>query len=522
MTTKLSIPQTTILQNSVSVVKINWEIIHQIPGRLRIRISQLIWDGQYKNRLQRWLLKTHTITESRINGAAGCLIVSYKEDVVPEKVILDYLEQVIQLAAQEPEKDQVANEIEEQQASQNIGLSALAMAVALVGSPLEWPFLLTGGLILAASVPLWQRFSQTLIHQRQITVDFLDLLWLSAQLVGGNYLAASLALYLGTTAENLHQDKLQQLENELYVLFEQEDHKIHWLSEQQKFVPIRPEDKDNWLHSLEETELMQQVKPIAQGAIVPTLLISGGIGLLTNDLGRASALLPLDVGVSLRGVTPLAVVSALITAARTGVYIRNGRTLEKLAQIDTLVFAAKSFFALITTEKAVNTLDKIIEELDRRSFSFYVVINDEEEALKWTEQLKDLKNNLCFVEDGKQLDKFIEQLRHESRTIAWIDNTTGDDLTTLQAEVTISLANELYQSQADVILHNHDLYSLIYTLDLAKHTLITVYSSLAIAILPNLVAVSLGVAFGLNPIIAVMINGGSAILAELNSLNSTK
>jgi hypothetical protein len=39
--------------------------------------------------------------------------------------------------------------------------------------------------------------------------------------------------------------------------------------------------------------------------------------MVTGDLGRASAVLPLDIGVSLRGVTPLAVVSALTAGSAT-------------------------------------------------------------------------------------------------------------------------------------------------------------------------------------------------------------
>jgi hypothetical protein len=74
-------------------------------------------------------------------------------------------------------------------------------------------------------------------------------------------------------------------------------------------LPFPRQNREGWLDSVEKTELLQNLKPVAQGAIVPTLLLSGTLAMVTGDLGRASAVLPLDIGVSLRGVTPLAVVS---------------------------------------------------------------------------------------------------------------------------------------------------------------------------------------------------------------------
>ncbi|ACK68682.1 Cation transport ATPase-like protein [Gloeothece citriformis PCC 7424] len=521
MIKELTLPQSSTSQNGTHSRLIDWEIIHKIPGRLRVRIPQLIWDWEYQNRLQRLLLKTRAITESRVNRGGGFLIVSYPENTVAEWALLDYLKQVINLATQKKDTEVFTLETEKKSSWQSLGLPALAMTVALLGSPLEWPLFFTGGLVLVASIPLWQRFSQGFLDQGQINVDCLDILWLSAQLIGGNHIAGALALNLGVIAENLRRDRLEKLEQELYVLFEQQDEEIHWLSDHQHFAPVRPEDKNHWLSSLEETALIQQVKPIAQGAILPTLLMSGGVGLLTNDLGRASAVLPLDLGVSLRGVTPLAVVSALTVAARAGVYIRNGRILEKLAQVDTLVVSLKNLFPFKVNQPKLDGFIQIIEKLQQQSLSIYLVMDsDEWEGQEWVNSLKRIVNKVYIGLDSQNLEQLIEELHQEGKIIAWIDDTTGDSFTTDQADVTISLAKGGYESQADVILHNQNLESLAYTLNLARHTLATAYESLAIAIIPNLMAVSIGVIFGLNPIIAVMINGGSAILAEFKSLQS--
>lgn len=513
---------------------VEWEVIHEIPGRVRIRIPRLHWDAEYARRLQRSLLKTTAISESRINGPACSLIVSYAAQAVSATAIWDYLRSAIQAAGQEREPEP-AEEVEAgiEGIWPTLGLPALAMGVAMAASPLELPFLVVGGVVFAASIPLWQRVSEAVIGQGQVTVDCLDALWLSAQLLQGNGVAAALALNLAAVGESLRQSRLEQLEHELYVLFEQEDDEIHWLSDRQQFAPVPETDREGWLHSVEETELLQKFKPVAQGAIAPTLLLSGTLGMLTGDLGRASAVLPLDMGVSLRGVTPLAVVSALTEAARQGVYIRNGRTLEKLAQVNALAFTPESFPIIRTgvlpkaggreeTPELVvrdSSLPSFIQNWRNQGFSLHLIVKEEGESVRvWAARLGINSEFVHFVPDVAALECLGEQLRSQGKRVAWITDSGSNIPAAGDNEVVISLAQGEFEADADVILHDHDLQPLGYTFALARHTLSTAYESLGIATLPNLLAVAVGALWGLNPVIAALINGGSAILAELNSL----
>jgi hypothetical protein len=361
-------------------------------------------------------------------------------------------------------------------------MPALTLAVAIAAAPLELPFSIVGGIVLAASIPLWQRVSQALTSAGQVTIDCLDALWLSYQLLQGNNIAGALALNLAAVGESLRRSKLQQLEDELYLLFEQEDAEIHWLSDRQRFAPVPEADREGWLDSVEKTELLQNLKPVAQGAILPTLFLSGTWAILTGDLGRASALLPLDIGVSLRGVTPLAVVSSLTAAARQGVYIRNARVLEKLAQVDTLAFTRESFQDLITPELLVS----------------------------WGIP----SQCIYFATDAAAVEGLQEQLLRQGKRVAWITDSGSDCLAAREDQVVISLGRGDFAAAADVILHSQDLQPLGYTFALARHTLATAYESLAIATLPNLLVVAVGAFWGLNPVAAAAINGSSAILAE--------
>jgi heavy metal translocating P-type ATPase len=87
-----------------------------------------------------------------------------------------------------------------------------------------------------------------------------------------------------------------------------------------------------------DTRVEDYASKLANAAVLPTLLLSGAIFVLTRDISRALAPLHLDFGHALRIAIPTTVLSALTYAARNGIYIRSGRALELLARIDTVVF----------------------------------------------------------------------------------------------------------------------------------------------------------------------------------------
>ena len=182
---------------------------------------------------------------------------------------------------------------------------------------------------------------------------------------------------------------------------------------------------------------------------MPTLFLSILTGLLTNDLGPASAWLPLDLGVSLRGVTPLAIISALTTAARSGVYIPNGKTLEQLAQVDCLIFSSESFQSL-THELDIFSL---VQSLKERSPDLHIVTQNHQASLQsWAESLGISASNLHIVSESQEIDDIIQTLQSQGHKVAWVDDNTSEPLTPTTAPVTIFLARGEQEYQADVIL----------------------------------------------------------------------
>jgi len=474
----------TDTQETVKKDLVEYSIIHKIKGRLRLKIPCLSWDEDYAFNLEQLIIKSKIITEYRLNPAAASLVVSYNEESLHEAVILDYLETIIQTAAQQETIIDILSVKE-----QNLGFPMLAMFTAIVATPLELPFFLVGGLIVVAAAPLWQRLGKS--QNDLITFDSLDAIWLGAQLIQGNVIAGALALNLSQMGESLRQTQTKQIENELYRLFEQEELELQFSSKQE------------WLKSIEETELLQKVKPLAKNVILPTLVLGGLTGLMTNDLGRATAWLPLNLGLSLRGITPLAIVSSLTAAAESGVYIRNGKTLEKLAQVDTLLVSLDSLQTGDWTQVIPGDF----------TFGELHIVSLNELPTTWTDKLAIPDNNIHIISDAQEIDQIIQTLQKEGHKVAWVED---NQFKVTKSDLVIS------RSAGDVVFHHDDPKSLIDTLNLADETLATIYQSITLTTSLNLAAVGMGVILGLDPVITVLINGGAAILGEFNSLRLHK
>ena len=76
---------------------------------------------------------------------------------------------------------------------------------------------------------------------------------------------------------------------------------------------------------------------LADKAVIPTLAI-GGIGLATMGPFGAVAVLNSDFGTGIRMAAPLAMLSSLALCANKGILVKDGRALELMNEIDTVLF----------------------------------------------------------------------------------------------------------------------------------------------------------------------------------------
>ena len=76
---------------------------------------------------------------------------------------------------------------------------------------------------------------------------------------------------------------------------------------------------------------------LADKAVVPTLAV-GAVGMAAMGLGGAVAVLNSDFGTGIRMAAPLAMLSSLALCANKGILVKDGRALELMNEVDTVLF----------------------------------------------------------------------------------------------------------------------------------------------------------------------------------------
>ena len=388
-----------------------------------------------------------------------------------------------------------------------------------------------------------------------------------------------------------------------------------------------------------DTRVENYAAIIANQAVVPTLVVGTGVGLLTGDLSRAIALLTLDIGTGIRVSVPTTILSALTYAARNGVFIRSGRAIEILSRVDTIVFDKTGTLtqghARITDIKLTDTgvleaevlalaasaeqglthpvAEAIVRHAKEEGVEFsectdwdyrvglgvFAIINSqqilvgshrlmaqENISLDYLNEhypnLKSGSNSLVYVaangellgvilysdpprQESKDVIQEIKQqginpymlsgdvtrvaraiagelgiddekvyaeafperkvevvraLHDSGKVVAFCGDGINDSAALAYADVSISFAGatDIARETADIVLMEDDLRGLTHAIKIARHAMDIIWQNAFIVGIPNIGAAISGVLFALDPILAIIINNGSAILAEINGL----
>ena len=89
---------------------------------------------------------------------------------------------------------------------------------------------------------------------------------------------------------------------------------------------------------LGDTRMQNHAERFADKLVLPTLTLALGVAALTRDFSRFLSLVIIDLGTGMRIAAPTAVLASITHAARMGIIIKSGAHMEKLAEIDTVVF----------------------------------------------------------------------------------------------------------------------------------------------------------------------------------------
>lgn len=388
-----------------------------------------------------------------------------------------------------------------------------------------------------------------------------------------------------------------------------------------------------------DTRVSNFATRIANQLVAPTLLLSAIVGTVSGDVSRAISLLTLDVGTGIRISVPTTVLSALTYAARNGILIRTGRTIELLCDVDVIVFdktgtltqgqagvtgikllrsdISEAHLLTLAATAEQGLTHPVAEAIIRHARNLQlplrpcdeweyhvglgvkahidgrtVLVGSHRMMTAWQIPIQELHHRYPDLESGPHSLVYIaidgglvgvilysDPLRAESRTVvqalqargievyilsgdeARIANAIADDLgiprgnvyaeafperkvevvqalhesgktvafcgdgindsaALAYADVSISFAaaSGIARETADVVLMDDHLTQLLQALHIAEHAMEIVTQNIVMVIVPNLSAVLAGVLFALNPVLAILINNGSAILAELNGL----
>jgi heavy metal translocating P-type ATPase len=87
-----------------------------------------------------------------------------------------------------------------------------------------------------------------------------------------------------------------------------------------------------------ETRIQNYAEKFADKLVAPTLGVAGAFYAASGDTNRLLSMLIIDFGTGIRVAAPTSVLASMIHAARQGVIIKGGSSIEKLTKVDTIVF----------------------------------------------------------------------------------------------------------------------------------------------------------------------------------------
>lgn len=114
----------------------------------------------------------------------------------------------------------------------------------------------------------------------------------------------------------------------------------------------------------------------------------------------------------------------------------------------------------------------------------------------------------------------VKDLHTQGKTVAFIGDGINDSPALAYADVSVSFANgsDVARETADVVLMENNLRGLPEAMAIARQALQLIHQNTGIVAIPNLGALMLAIAVGIDPLAATLVNNGSTVIAGLNGL----
>jgi P-type Cu2+ transporter len=222
-------PQSNI-QNQDDVA---YQIVHEIPGRIRFRVPRLATDPDYAHRLTVLTQADTKVTDVRVNTAAASVALSYDIGLISDEKMQSrsmenarsHLISLIQTASKADVliNLKAASKAEEPEEETNywsaLALPTLSATLALLGGPFGLPIppVLIGGTIAITAIPVAQRAIDGILNEGKLTIDFLDLAAITITTLQGQFISPAIMIFLVEMGEMIREQtakssKLQTLD----------------------------------------------------------------------------------------------------------------------------------------------------------------------------------------------------------------------------------------------------------------------------------------------------------------------
>lgn len=375
-------------------------VVHSLPGRLRLRVPQLVRfpDGVMWFRQQ--LLSLPGVSGVRLRPAARSAVIAYDHQQTDEGSLVRRIEGL-------DWQQQTDGEYEPEycMADNLLNVGGLAIAQFL---PKKWAGLST---LLLTAPTLYEGLDT--LTQRKLRVEVLDALALGVSMARGDYRTAMITQSLLTLGEYMEQETCRHSDALLASLMQPQEHPV-WVerdgqsveissseltvgdvmilgpgdnipadgkvlrgvglinqaSMTGESVPVRRE-RGAWLYAgtlvqegniavvaekvgdesstanirrfitdslSQRSETQQATQKMADRRVAITLGVGAAVFAMTRDVSRLASVFLVDYSCALKLSTPIAFKSIMYRAARNGLLLKGGRAIEQLAAVDTVVF----------------------------------------------------------------------------------------------------------------------------------------------------------------------------------------
>ena len=205
---------------------------------------------------------------------------------------------------------------------------------------------------------------------------------------------------------------------------------------------------------------------------------------------------------------------------------REGICLDGLGidESNSLVYVAvdsQLFGAILYRDPLRLESQQVILSLHRQGIETYMLSGDVNRVAKSVAAELGIKPDCVYAEAfPEQKVEVVQRLHDSGKIVAFCGDGINDSAALAYADVSISFAGatDIARETADIVLMENNLHTLLQAVQIAKQAMGIIEQNIALVAVPNVSAVIAGVFFALDPLLAILINNGSAILAELNGL----